>query len=71
MRVSEDKIVYDVEEKNPVTHEVYMKMRLYGGSFAAALAEAWLLADDDNRAKLEYAFSELFAKYANSFAIRE
>ena len=45
---------------NPDTIE---RMRVYGGSFARALAEAYLVADSGNRAKLEQAFAELFARY--------
>lgn len=34
-----------------------------GGSFAKAIAHAWAYADDKNRARLESAFADLFARY--------
>ena len=40
-------------------------MVAHGGSFAAAIAEAWMLADPANRARLEEAFPDLFNRYAN------
>jgi hypothetical protein len=39
------------------------RMLQYGGSFAQAIADAWVVADPANRAKLEDTFSELFNKY--------
>lgn len=39
------------------------RMRAYGGSFARAMAEAYLVADPENRAKLKQAFADLFARY--------
>lgn len=45
---------------NPDTIE---RMRAYGGSFARAIAEAYLVADSANRARLEQAFGNLFARY--------
>ena len=46
---------------NPDTIE---RMQKYGGMFAQCLAEAWLHADEKNRARLEAAFADLFAKYS-------
>jgi hypothetical protein len=43
--------------------DIIERMRAYGGSFARALAEAYLVADPGNRAKLEQAFADLFARY--------
>lgn len=39
-------------------------MKKYGGSFASALGEAYLLADSNNQGRFEKAFPELFEKYA-------
>lgn len=39
-------------------------MTRYGGEFSKRLAHAWFAADPDNRAKLEAAFGDLFANYA-------
>jgi hypothetical protein len=39
------------------------RMLQYGGSFAQAMADAWMCADPVNRAKLEEAFADLFARY--------
>jgi hypothetical protein len=41
------------------------RMINYGGSFARAIAQAWLVADPSNRARLEEAFPDLFNRYAN------
>ena len=38
-------------------------MREYGGSFVRCLGELWSLGYPENRAKLEAAFAEYFAKY--------
>ena len=38
-------------------------MNVLGGAFAKEIADAWRYADPDNRARLEAAFPELFAKY--------
>ena len=39
-------------------------MKRYGGSFAKALAECFLLADDENLQKLEHAFPEQVSQYS-------
>jgi hypothetical protein len=38
-------------------------MEKYGGSFVKALAEAYLRADAENRARLKAAFPEIFDRY--------
>lgn len=44
-------------------------MKQYGGSFVKALAEAYLLADEDNAAKIEYAFPLYISKYGPGSAM--
>lgn len=41
-----------------------------GGSFSAAIAEAYFCADKDNRGRLRKAFPELFSKFY-SLHVRE
>ena len=43
--------------------DIYNSMRIYGGSFVRALAEAYRCADHVNKALLEKAFPQLFNKY--------
>lgn len=45
-------------------------MGKYGGSFAAALAKAALLADSDNLMRIKIAFADLWLKY-EAVAYRE
>ena len=45
-------------------YKLLSAMQQHGGSFAKALAAAWLLGDNDNRAKLRSAFSDLLQSYA-------
>jgi hypothetical protein len=40
------------------------RMQTYGGAFAKAIAQAYVVADASNRAKLEKAFGDLFARYS-------
>jgi hypothetical protein len=40
-------------------------MKNHGGYFVRRRAQAWLAGDDDKRARLESAWPELFAKYAD------
>jgi hypothetical protein len=47
-----------------MTLDIAGRMLLYGGSFAKAIADAWMCADPENRARLEQAFADLFARYA-------
>jgi hypothetical protein len=44
--------------------DIIRVMRAYGGGFAAKLAEAYLVADDDSIRRIEDAFPELLEKYA-------
>lgn len=44
--------------------QVIQMMRRFGGSFARALAEACVCADDANLAKIRAAFPELWREYA-------
>lgn len=44
-------------------HRAAHQMIRQGGSFAAAIAEAYFAADPDNRRKLLAAFGDLFAKF--------
>lgn len=46
-----------------ITNETLDKMIERGGSFAVQIARAYYVADSDNRAKLEAAFADLFARY--------
>ncbi len=46
-----------------MTLDIAARMLHYGGSFAKAIADAWVVADAGNRAKLEEAFADLFARY--------
>jgi hypothetical protein len=43
------------------------RMMQYGGGFASALATAWFRADSGNRARIEKAFADLFAKYQDDY----
>lgn len=38
-------------------------MRIYGGSFAAAIAQSYELADSNNAARLDGAFPDFVARY--------
>ena len=46
-----------------IKHKTVVRMSNYGGSFARCIAEAWFVADNKNRQKLEEALTELFEKY--------
>jgi len=50
-----------------VEHDKKLKMvqamKSYGGSFAKALAECFLLADAENLERLELAFPEIVSQY--------
>jgi hypothetical protein len=39
-------------------------MQRFGGSFSKKLAETWMVADDDNRARIQAAFPDFWDKYA-------
>lgn len=40
-------------------------MLRYGGSFVQALAQCWLRADAQNRARLKAAFPDVWAEYSD------
>lgn len=44
-------------------HSVFCFIDEYGGAFAKSLAAAWLLADMNNKAKIESTWSDLVEKY--------
>ena len=46
-----------------IDEKTILKMQVYGGSFVRTLAELYVLADAENRAKLEKCFAEIFEKY--------
>ena len=45
-------------------HRTIEAMRQHGGSFDRAIADAWLAADPENRAKIEVTWWEMFERYA-------
>jgi hypothetical protein len=47
------------------------RMLQYGGSFARAIADAWMCADPANRDRLETAFQSLFQSYMDAETIIE
>ena len=49
----------------PASEGAVQRMSVYGGAFAQALAVAWFRADPENRARLEAAFADLFARYSS------
>jgi hypothetical protein len=46
------------------THNTVEAMQAQGGSFARALAAAWYVADEHNRALMEATWADLFSAYA-------
>lgn len=44
-------------------HAVIIAVRRHGGRFARALAFAWQVADDENRARIEAQFPHVWADY--------
>lgn len=58
-----------------LTHDEKLKMctsmKVYGGSFASALAECFLLADSENLERLCKAFPELVVKHTTMFKFLE
>lgn len=50
--------------------KVVEMMERHGGSFAKSLAKSWMLADSDNRQRIEDAFDELFQTYRNMIAMQ-
>ena len=49
------------EQRNFVAAEAMIR---YGGSFAACIGRAYMLADSGNKDRLLSAFDDMFAKYA-------
>jgi len=50
----------------PTEFQIVNAMARYGGSFAQAIAAAATRADERNYAKLQAAFPELWAEYADT-----
>lgn len=48
----------------PDEQQVFDAMQKYGGSFVAALSEAWRRADKVNSARLHIAFAYYYVEYA-------
>ena len=46
-------------------------MQVFGGSFIRRLADCYQVADDENRARLKTAFSDLWEKYEDLAALRK
>ena len=44
-------------------HRTWEIAQQYGGGFVSALAQAWLKADQENRARIEQAFPHLIEQY--------
>jgi hypothetical protein len=44
-------------------YDTTQAMLVYGGSFCVALARCYRVADPENRARLRYAFPELWRQY--------
>ena len=54
----------------PVSDDEYLHAALTmegGGSFAAAIGDAYIAADKQNRARLRAAFPDLFTLYFNKY----
>ena len=47
-----------------LTLKAALLMEKTGGSFAAAIAKAWIVGDSSNRPRVYAAFPKLFEKYA-------
>lgn len=56
---------------HPVNREVLKTMHQYGGSFAKALANAWMFADSGNSLKLYEAFTDLYLRYETMWQNRQ
>ena len=46
-----------------MNHTVAAEMRLSGGNFARNLAALWVVADSENRQKIETTWADLIAHY--------
>jgi hypothetical protein len=44
-------------------YNTFESMRIYGGGFCRQLSQAWLVADLNNRARIERAFPHLLEDY--------
>ena len=44
-------------------------IRMNGGSFAIALANAWLVADQSNREKIESCFADMLRPYVQACGV--
>lgn len=64
-------IAQEERTRPTVTPAVVAAMHRYGGRFVGFLAETWHVADPTNRARLESAFPELFAQYAEVAEVAE
>lgn len=51
----------------PTKLEVFRLMERIGGSFASALATAWIKADLENQRKIENAFPEFVRDYTEMY----
>jgi len=49
--------------KMTVSEKTLLKMERYGGSFARELARLYMLADWNNKKKLEETFKDIFEEY--------
>jgi hypothetical protein len=47
--------------------KIIRSMESHGGSFVQTLAQAWRLADPDNRERIETTWADLFAHYNAMF----
>ena len=52
----------DTNNRDDITRAAH-RMREVGGSFAAAIAQAWFVADATNRNRLIFAFDDLFERF--------
>ena len=48
---------------NYTTHDTVLLMNRIGGNFARNLSATWIVADANNRQRIEAAFPELFERY--------
>lgn len=48
----------------PMSHEIASAMIEYGGSFASGLARLWMIADADNRLRIETTWQDYIDRYA-------
>ena len=53
----------------PTDHQITSAMILYGGSFVRTLGELWSRGDPVNRARVQAAFPDYWAEYADMVRI--